>query len=224
MGNSQRSNKEDRIMRHIIKYVMITIVGLGLVLISVPAFSAQVAGKTSTQNAPIQSSTQTAPLPSKTKTVTLPSTTREYQQVDKPPVKRLDIPDWDLAGELRNLRSVRKTVGGAWNRHKVFNGLKFQLALMNKGKLQGKKPVLVKMTVLNNTTNTLIKEKTQVIRGQDIRNNMWNLTPYMGINFRFNSTTASSLNDVKLIVDIDPRNIFGEAKRHRGNNRCVATW
>ena len=42
--------------------------------------------------------------------------------------------------------------------------------------------------------------------------------------FSLGQTTAPSLNDVKLIVDIDPRNTFGEAQRHRGNNRCIATW
>ena len=30
--------------------------------------------------------------------------------------------------------------------------------------------------------------------------------------------------EVKLIVDIDPDNAYKEAQRHRGNNRCVATW
>jgi len=203
---------------------MIAIVGLVLALTSVPVFSADVTGKTSTQTLPAQTNTQTAPLPSNTQTAPLPSTTREYQQVDKPPVQKLDIPDWDLAGELRNMTIVRKTVGGAFNRHKVLNGFKFQLALMNKGKLQGKKAVLVKVTAMNITNNTLIKEESHVLRGQEIRNDMWKLSPYIEINFRFGSQTAESINDVKLIVVIDPDNTFGEAQSDRGNNRCVATW
>jgi hypothetical protein len=209
-------------MRTIAKLVIIAVVGLSLVFLTGTAFSAQVAGKTSTQNAPIQSSTQTAPLPSNTKTVPLPSTTREYQQVDKPPVKTLDIPDWDLAGELRNMRFHYVKVGPTYR--KVFSGFKFKIALMNKGKLQGSKDIPVKVTVLNMTNNTLIKEENHVIRGQNIRNNMWELTPDILAKFVLCSKTASTVGDVKLIVDIDPQNTFKEARRHRGNNRCEAHW
>lgn len=211
-------------MRELVKYVMIAIVGLGLVFLTGTAFSADVTGKTSTHSVPTQSSTQTAPLPSKTKTVTLPSTTREYQQVDKPPVQKLDVPDWDLAGELRNLQIMKKTHRTAFRRTRYFNGLKFQVALMNKGKRKGSKDVPIKVTVVNITNNTLIKQESHLMRRQNIRNDYWELTPDIIVQFRLSPTTASSINDVKLIVDVDPRNTFGEAQRHRGNNRCVATW
>jgi len=204
---------------------MIFVIGLGLALVSVPSFSADVTGKTSTQTAPIQSNTQTAPLPSNTQTVPLPSTTREYQQVDKPPVQRLDIPDWDLAGELRNVDRLFKTKGGMFNKHKVFYGLRFKLALMNKGKLKGSKDIPYKVTVLNVTNNTVIKQDNNVLRHQTIRNEMWTLTDeWISVFFTLGPTTAPSLGDVKLIVDIDPRNTFGEEQRHRGNNRCEAHW
>lgn len=217
--------------RGLIKYVMIAIIGFGLVLVSAPAFSADVTGKTSTQTAPIQSNTQTAPLPSNTQSVPLPSNiqttvpTREYQQIDKPPVKTLDIPDWDLAGELRNVDRMFITRGGAFKKHKVFNGLKFKLALMNKGKLKGSKDIPYKVTVLNVTNNTVIKQENHSLRRQTIRNDMWTLTDeWIYAVFTLGSTTASSLGDVKLIVDIDPQNTFGEEQRHRGNNRCEAHW
>lgn len=205
----------------ITKLIMIAVVGLGLVLLTGTAFSAQVAGKTSTQTAPIQSGTQTTPLPSNTQTVPLPSTSREYQQVDKPPVKRLDIPDWDLAGELRNMRFIDHH--NVWG-HRSFLGLRFKVALMNKGKRKGSKDVPIKVTVLNVTNNTLIKQESHLMRRQNIRNDYWELTPDISIRFGLNSQTASTLNDVKLIVDIDPNNTFKEARRHRGNNRCEAHW
>jgi hypothetical protein len=208
--------------RSLIKYVMIAFVGLSLLAVTAPTFSAQVTGKTSTQTAPEQSNTQTAPLPSNTQTVPLPSDTREYQQVDKPPVQKIDIPNWDLAGELRNVRFHYVKLPPAYR--KKFSGFKFKIALMNKGKLQGAKDIPVKVTVLNMTNNTLIKEESHVIRGQNIRNNMWELTPDILAKFVLCSTTAPTVGDVKLIVDIDPQNTFGEEQRHRGNNRCEAHW
>jgi hypothetical protein len=209
-------------MRTTVKYVIVAIVGLGLVFLTGTAFSAQVSGKTSTQSVPTQSSTQTAPLPSSTQAVPLPSTTREYQQMDKPPVKRLDVPDWDLAGELRNLRFHYVKVGPTYR--KVFSGFKFRIALMNKGKLNATRHIPVKVTVLNITNNTVIKQDNHLIRNQNISNSYWNLTPEILAKFVLCSKTASKVNDVKLIVDIDPTNVFKEAQRHRGNNRCVATW
>ncbi|MBT8490744.1 MAG: hypothetical protein KJN62_06835, partial [Deltaproteobacteria bacterium] len=90
--------------RDILKHVMIAVVGLSLLFQTGTALSAQVAGKTSTNRTlPGKTTTQTAPLPSSTQTVPLPSTTREYQRVEKPPVKTLDIPNYDIAGEFRNV-------------------------------------------------------------------------------------------------------------------------
>jgi len=209
-------------MRATVKYVIVAIVGLGLTLVSTPAFSAQVAGRTSTKTVPVQSSTQTAPLPSTTQAVPLPSTTREYQQMDKPPVKRLDVPDWDLAGELRNLKFHYWKKPPTYK--KIFNGFTFRIALMNKGKLNITRHIPVRVTVLNITNNTIIKRDNHLIRNQTISNSYWNLTPEIFAEFVLCSKTASKVNDVKLIVDIDPTNVFKEAQRHRGNNRCVATW
>ena len=213
-------------MKEFVKYVMIAVVGLGMVMVTIPAFSADVTGKTSTQTLPTQTDTQTAPLPSNTQTVPLPSTNREYQQMDKPPVQMetLDIPDWDLAGELRNVDTISKIIGNV-NKRRVFNGLRFKLALMNKGKQQGSKDIPFKVTVLNVTNNTVIKQENHVLRRQTIRNDMWTLTDeWIPVLFTLGPTTAPSLGDVKLIVDIDPRNTFGEEQRHRGNNRCEAHW
>lgn len=209
-------------MSRVLKHVLIAIVGLSLVAVSAPAFSADVTGKTSTQTLPTQTNTQTSPLPSNTRTVPLPSTTRKYQQVDKPPVKTLDIPDWDLVGQLRNLGFGYRKVG--LKRKKVFNGLHFDLALMNVGKLYGARDVPVRITVKNITNNTLIAEKNEIIQNQNIRHDMWGLTPRLWIQFSLGSQTASRVNDLKLIVDIDPRNTFGEAQNDRRNNRCVVTW
>jgi len=209
-------------MRAIAKLVMIAVVGLGLIFFTGTAFSAQVAGKTSTQNAPIQSSTQTAPLPSKTKTVTLPSTTREYQQVDKPPVKRLDIPNYDLAGDLRIAR-VYTSRASRNGKHRII--IEYRVALMNKGKKRVYRTVRYRVRLINVTNQTLIKEVTCPWRGSDIKNDYWTVEPPKSTSFRQDTGGAPhTINDVKMIVDVDPGNTFKEARRHRGNNRCVATW
>jgi len=198
------------------KHVMIAVVGLSLLLQTSTALSAQVAGKTSTNKTiPGKTSTQTAPLPSTTPSM-------EYQRVDKPPVKKLDIPDWDLSCDLRNLRFHYVKVGPTYK--KVFSGFKFKIALMNVGKLNATRDIPVRVTVLNITNNTLIKQDNHLIRSQNISNAYWKLTPEILIKFVLCSRTASRLNDVKLIVDVDPNNTFGEAQRHRGNNRCIVTW
>ncbi|HPJ95466.1 MAG TPA: hypothetical protein PKY89_16280 [Deltaproteobacteria bacterium] len=211
-------------MRVLIKYMMIAIVGLSLGLVSVPAFSADVTGKTSTQTLPTQSDTQTAPLPSNTQSVPLPSKiqttipSREYQQVDKPPVKTLDIPDYDLAGQLRGVEVKRH---GDWTR------IYYQLELMNKGtKTVGPRDIPVRARVINVLTNTIITEWSQLWFGPNLRNDYWSVEKWKRyIDYNKHSPGApSTINDVKLIVDVDPNNNFGEDRRHRGNNRCVASW
>jgi len=229
------TDKEDKmkcIRSDILKHVMIAVVGLSLLLQTSTALSAQVAGKTSVNKTlPGQTSTQTAPLPSTTQTVPLPSTTREYQQVDKPPVKKLDIPNIDIAGQL-------KIVGFAYYTNMShtfypkpithparFRGIKFQISLMNKGKLNVTRNVPIRVRVLNAQNQTLIKEENHLLRNVNIRNDYFTTTPVIVINFRLDVNGApSTINDVKLIVDIDPNNSFREARRHRGNNRCEAHW
>jgi len=211
-------------MRAIAKLVMIAVVGLGLIFFTGTAFSAQVAGKTSTQTAPIQSNTQTAPLPSKTKTVTLPSTTREYQQVNKPPVKTLDIPDYDLAGELR-IEGVRYQKYSNKNKTSVI--IDFRVALMNKGKKNVRSNVPYRVRLINATNQTLCKEYMCDWNRNvsDIKHDYWTVERQRTTGFTLDLGGAPhTIKDLKMIVDIDPNNTFGEAQRFRGNNRCIATW
>ncbi|MCF8066968.1 MAG: hypothetical protein K9L30_00125 [Desulfobacterales bacterium] len=166
-----------------------------------------------------KTSTQTAPLPSNTQTVPLPSNTMEYQQVDKPPVKKLeDIPNWDLAVEFRDTRLTYH--------QNATSHFRFYLAIMNKGTRSGVRDIPVLITILNVTNNTLIREITTSIEQQDIRNNVWRVTPLFHITFLTGEerNKPRSINDVKIVVEIDPQNTFGEARSDRRNNRCVATW
>ena len=226
------------------KHVMIAVVGLSLLLQTSTALSAQVAGKksvnktlpgqTSTQTAPLPSTTQTVPVPSTTREYqrVVPSTTREYQQVDKPPVKKLDIPNIDIAGQLKivGFAYKRKTAVTIFYPKPIFHptrfrGIKFQISLMNKGKLNVTRNVPIRVRVLNAQNQTLIKEENHLLRNVNIRNDYFTTTPVIVINFRLDVNGApSTINDVKLIVDVDPNNTFREARRHRGNNRCVVTW
>ncbi len=210
--------------RELIKYVMISIVGLGLTLVSVPAIAAQIGGKTSTQTLPTQTDTQTAPLPSNTTTVPLPSNipttvpTREYQQVDKPPATKLDIPDYDIAGQLNGVEVKRY---GDWTR--IF----YQLELMNKGtQTVGPKCIQIRARLINVLTQTIITEWFHTWSGPDLRNDYWSVEKWKKyIDYSKKSPGApSTINDVKLIVEVDPNNTFREDQRFRGNNRCVATW
>ena len=214
----------------ILKYMMIAVVGLSLVAISAPAFAADVTGKTSTQTLPTQTNTQTAPMPSNTQSVPLPSkiqTTippREYQQVDKPPVKTLDIPDYDLAGELR-IERVRTSIPQNGKRTIAID---YRVALMNKGKKKVMRDIPYRIRKINVTNQTLFEDHTYHWDGDvsSINHEFWTVERPRTTGFRTNSGGApDSINDVKMIVDIDPNNTFGEARNDRGNNRCiVTTW
>ena len=210
-------------MRGLIQYVIIVIVGLGLALVSVPAFAADVTGKTSTQTLPTQTNTQTAPLPSNTQTVPLPSNTREYQQVDKPPVKTLDIPDYDLAAEVRIERvHTSKFIKDG----KRTITIDYRVALMNKGKKKVTRDIPYRIRKINVTTQTLFNDHTYHWDGDvsRITHEFWTVERPRTTIFRTNSGGApDSINDVKMIVDIDPNNTFGEDRNDRGNNRCVVT-
>ena len=206
--------------RGLIQYLMIAIVGLGLV--SVPAFSADVTGKTSTQTLPTQTNTQTAPLPSNTQTVPLPSTTREYQQVDKPPVKTLDIPDYDLAGDLKIL-SVHEWMGGEMIH------IDYKVALINKGKrniTSSTNSVLIRVRLINVLNQIEIYTESYYWDGPAIKQDYWTLQKTEGTAafYKDRDGAPRTINNIKMIVDIDPNNRFGEAQRFRGNNRCIATW
>ena len=208
--------------RGLIQYVMIAIIGFGLTLVSVPAFSADVTGKTSTQTLPTQTDTQTAPLPSNTQTVPLPSNTREYQQMDKPPVKTLDIPDYDLAAELR-IESWHKSIPQNGKRTITID---YRVALMNKGKKKVTRDIPYRIRKINATNQTLFEDHTYHWDGDVSRINheFWTVERPRTTDVRTNSGGApDSINDVKMIVDIDPNNTFGEDRNDRGNNRCVVT-
>ncbi len=212
-------------MKKLKQYFVFTIFAVGLSMIISPAHGGRISGKTSTQTLPPHSDPQTAPLPSNTRAVTLPSTSMEYQKIEKPLATKLeDTPDFDIAGELRDMELLYSKKSTFISRR--FKGLRFRVALMNRGKLNTvTKNVPFRIQVINTLTNTLIKQENYLQENLEIRNNYWVLTSKMEILFLLNVNAApEKLNDVKLVVDIDPANVFGEAHEHRGNNTCIATW
>ena len=161
--------------------------------------------------------TTTAPLPS-----TAPA--RTYQQVEKPPVYHLDIPEYDLAGKLSDVRFKKRN---QFNASK--DQIHFKISLKNYGKTQvDRQTIPIKIRLINTATNTILEERRvgNKIEEGSIGSQYWVITtPERAVWFRMGESPApGTLNELKLIVDIDPDNTFHEAQRHRGNNRCVASW
>jgi len=201
-----------------LKYVMIAVIGLSL-LVTGTALSAQLTGGTSTQAAPSTGPEPSTEPESSTGPATSPSTTpsMEYESVDKPPVRTLDIPDVDIAGDLRIVET-------RWRGQSMY--IYYNLALMNKGKRNIEGRVQYRIRLIYVPTRTLFKETNKYWHGPTIRTDYWVLPDRTGrIIFEKGAEGApSELKDVKMIVDIDPDNTFGEAQRYRENNRCIATW
>ncbi|MBN1546203.1 MAG: hypothetical protein JW902_06050 [Syntrophaceae bacterium] len=195
-------------------YVMTAVAGL-LLLYQVDIAAGQGVIERSMQNTPLSSTAEGLPLPS--------NAVIEYMGADQLQADGNDVPDWNIICQLSDFDFVYTTRGVA-RRRKVFNGFKFQLAFMNAGKLSGAKDIPVKVTVLNAYDNILIKEKTQVIKNQNLRSGSWGQTTSIYINFALGSQMASDLSDVKLIVEVDPDNTLGEDKGRRGNNIISVHW
>lgn len=199
---------------------VVALAGLLFLLNGVIVSSALAASQTVTDK-PISGKTTTVPagkvLPEKTTTtVPLPSTApaREYQQVDKPPIKRLDIPEYDLAVEFK----ILEISGG--DRYK---NIRFVVMLKNHGKktITSDKLIPVKTMVINTETNVLIDERTQYLQSdkKDLRSEHWvYMLPVQLL------TVYYELKNIKLIVDVDPDNTYKEPRSHRGNNRYVVSW
>lgn len=204
------------------RYVMIAVVGLCLLLLAGAALCADITGKTyTTKPLPGQTSTQTAPLPTNTQTTPLPTRTptTEYQRIEKPPVRTLDLPDCDVAGEIRNVNFCRDRSEDGRETHR----LTFQLALMNRGKKQIIADIPVKIRGVNNLNNTLFKVQDHVFQNMKLENNYWTVN-WIDFVFILGVNGAPvDIKNVKLIVEIDPNNTLHEEQRFRGNNRCVYT-
>ena len=183
---------------------------LVLVLAPGPAPAYQIPGQTATQRElPTQGAPQSTPLPAATPA-------REYQSVDKPPVKTLDIPDCDLVGEIRNVNFFRDRSADG----RETNRVGFHLALKNEGKAQVKGDVPLKVRLVNNATDTQFREEDLVLRNQDIKNDYW-IVNWIEVRFIRGSQGAPyRFEDVKLIVDIDPGSTLEDDRRCRANNHC----
>ena len=196
-----------------LKYVMILIVGLSIVLQTSIALSAQVNRK-DTKILPGQPATPATTIPIQSTTPSM-----KYQTIKKPSVKRLDIPDYDIAAELRIVNAESHGVG--------VTRIHYQLKLMNKGKRNiGTRRIQIRIRVINDLTQTLFQESHVVWGGPNVRNDYWtveNRNSYIYVRHAYQGS-PNTIDDVKVIMDIDPHNIFGEAQRHRGNNRCVVIW
>ena len=97
------------------------------------------------------------------------------------------------------------------------------------GKTQvGRQTIPIKIRLINTATNTIVEERRvgNKIEEGSIGSQYWVITtPERTVWFRMGESPApGTLNELKLIVDIDPDNTFKEARRHRGNNLCVVTW
>ena len=202
------------------KQVLFAAVGLCLLLPASAALCADIPGKTSTtRTLPGQTST-TRTLPGQTTTQTVPLQTiapsMEYQHVDKPPVKTLDIPDYDIAGEIRNVNFMRDIAADG----KESNRLSFQLALINHGKRKFTGDIPLKLRGINDLNNTLFSEEYPVLINQDIKNDYW-IVNWVTLHFTLGANGAPhDIKDVRLIVDIDPNNTLHEAQKYRRNNHC----
>jgi hypothetical protein len=185
-----------------------------LLFVGSGALSGQAASQPVT-NKPISGKTPT-------NTTTLPTSTPSpnYQQVDKPPAQKLDIPKCDLAGRVVNVR-----IDYGLN-DKIF----FQVELKNNGtrKIAKRTNIPIKYRLVNTANNSLVQEREFLVSSdqQDLDPLYWvRMAPEVMVAFSFGRGTApKKIGDLKLIVDIDPDNTFKEAQRHRGNNRCVASW
>jgi len=208
---------EVRIMEQI-KYkrmcYMITVVA-GVLLFQVDIAAGQGTIEQSTQNTPLSSTAEALPSPS--------NAVIEYMDADQTQSVENAVPDWDIAGELRDFDFVYTSRGIA-RRRKVFNGFKFQLAFMNKGEMSGTKDIPVKVMVLNSANDVLITEKDQVIKSQEVRSGFWGQETSIYMNFALSEKTASDLSDVKLTIEVDPYNTLGEDQDYRGNNIISVHW
>ena len=195
------------------KHVMIVVVGLCLLLPASAALCADIPGKTSTtRTLSGQTTTQTVPL----QTI---EPSMEYQRVDKPPVKTLDIPNYDIAGEIRNVNFMRDIAADGTES----NRLSFQLALINQGKRKFTGDIPVKLRGINDLNNTLFREENPVLRNLDIKNDYW-IVNWVTLHFTIGVNGAPhDIKDVRLIVDIDPNNTLHEAQKYRRNNHCEYT-
>jgi hypothetical protein len=160
--------------------------------------------------------TSTTPLPSK-------APVREYQQVDKPPAKKLDIPEYDLAAKLHDTKVVNRSITTITGKH-TLTILSFNLALKNNGTkpIEPGKQIPIRIELVNREDNTLIQQEVISAKndGTAIDQRHWVvLSPRMEYGLK-----VGTIQYVKLMVDVDPDNTFQEANRHRGNNRCVASW
>ena len=208
---------------HRLNYLMISVAGLLFLFQANRVLSGQVSAKTATQTVPLSSPAETVPLSSTPETITLPSTSMEYQHVDKPPVKKLDIPDYDIAAEFR-LDSVEKLKASHNGKHRII--IRYQIALMNKGSKTITRAIPIKIRLINTSNNTLFRDQNSFWNGSEVRTDYWAVGDITRIDFRQDVDGAPhEIRDVKLILDVDPDNTFKEARQHRGNNRCVViTW
>ena len=209
-------------------FPVVALAGLLFLLNGVIVSSALAASQTVTDK-PISGKTTTLPagkvLPGETtKTVPLPSgaPAKEYQQVDKPPVKKLDIPEYDLAAKLHDTKVVNRTITTV-GKH-TLTILSFNVALKNNGTkpIEPGKQIPIRIELVNREDNTLIEQEVISAKndGTAIDQRHWVvLSPRMEYGLK-----VGTIQYVKLIVDVDPDNTFHEANRHRGNNHCVASW
>jgi len=141
------------------------------------------------------------------------------QQIDKPAVKRLDLPDCDIAGKLKDVRHTwrRKGLSG----YISYNGIGFKIALINKGTKKFIGDIPIRVRAIKKSEQRLLKEENYMLRNLNIQNDYWVQTQNMRISFSYESDERQ---DIEVILDVDPNNTFKEAQRFRGNNRDVVHW
>ncbi len=211
------------------KMTIVLLIALFFLLQTATGSSALAASQTATDKPISGKTTTTVPagkvVPGQTTTIApLPSTApaREYQQVDKPPAKKIDIPEYDLAAKLHDTKVVNRTITTV-GKH-TLTILSFNVALKNNGTkpIEPGKQIPIRIELVNREDNTLIEQEVISAKNDDTaidHRHYVVMSPRMEYGLK-----VGTIQYVKLIVDVDPDNTFHEANRHRGNNRCVASW
>ena len=212
------------------KMAVILLTGLFFLLQGATVSSALAASQTATSQ-PVPGKTTTVPagkvLPSNTTvTAPLPLTVpaRNYQQVEKAPVYKLEIPEYDLAGKISGVLFEKRN-----NQSGSKDKIEFTISLKNHGtrRIPAGTPIDIRIRLINTATDTLIHDGRTRFSNKDfaLKSEYWVEMPEKGVWFKMGESPApQTLNDLKLVVDIDPTHKFHEAQRYLGNNRCVATW
>jgi len=129
------------------------------------------------------------------------------QQIDKPAVKRLDLPEYDIKISPMKLRGIR--TGPMSNKVKK---VKYIIKAINKG-TKTASGINIKVTVYNKETKTLLGEKT-FSESSAIRPDLWTVFNERVVELN----REASKDKIKVKIVADPGNRYRESRANRLNN------